>query len=231
MKFGDYKKSFSSLQLENSFHRLLALGLVIIIGILLVALINKKTIVTIQPWTLARDAQVTETEASQSYYEAWGLALAELVGNVQPGSVEFVGNQLKPLLSPKIYHETIDALQAGADRMRDDRVSMRFEPIRVIYEKSTGITFVYGQSFTRTGTGVDKEAKTMRTYEFKLRIANYVPQIDFINTYEGVPHTRDEMDRIERREVRDKMRDRKEAVIQKETAIDNSAEIKKKEQL
>lgn len=213
MQFGQYKKSFSSLQLENNFFRILTLGLLTLVLILVVALLNKKTIVTLQPWTLARDAQVTETQASNSYMEAWGLALAQLIGNVTPGNVDFVGEQIKPLLSPKIYHETLDALQAGATQLREDRVAMRFEPLRVTYEKTTGMVFVYGYSFMRAGTSMSRETKVQRTYEFKLSISNYLPQIDHLTTYEGVPHTRDEMDRIENREQNAKERARKEAAI------------------
>ena len=66
MQFGQYKKSFSSLQLENNFFRILTLGLLTLVLILVVALLNKKTIVTLQPWTLARDAQVNEAQASNS---------------------------------------------------------------------------------------------------------------------------------------------------------------------
>ena len=48
MQFGQYKKSFSSLQLENNFFRILTLGLLTLVLILVVALLNKKTIVTLQ---------------------------------------------------------------------------------------------------------------------------------------------------------------------------------------
>ena len=101
MQFGQYKKSFSSLQLENNFFRILTLGLLTLVLILVVALLNKKTIVTLQPWTLARDAQVTETQASNSYMEAWGLALAQLIGNVTPGNVDFVGEQISRFSPPR----------------------------------------------------------------------------------------------------------------------------------
>lgn len=42
MQFGQYKKSFSSLQLENNFFRILTLGLLTLVLILVVALLNKK---------------------------------------------------------------------------------------------------------------------------------------------------------------------------------------------
>ena len=60
---------------------------------------------------------------------------------------------------------------------------------------------------------MSRQTKVQRTYEFKLSISNYLPQIDYLTTYEGVPHTRDEMDRIENREQNAKERARKEAAI------------------
>ena len=213
MQFQKYKKSFSALQVENSFYRIVILSLLGLVCVLLFFVLTKKTIVTVQPWTLSRDAQVTENAGSQSYVEAWGLALAQLIGNVSPGNVDFVGEQLKPLLAPKIYHETLDAIQAGAQSLRDDRVTVRFEPLRVIYEKTTGMVFVYGNSFTRTGTGADREKKTQRTYEFKLEIANYLPQINYLNTYEGVPHTREQLDRLEKNERNADIRARKKSAL------------------
>ena len=220
MDFAKYKKSFSALQVENHFFRLVIVSLLALVFILLFVVINKKTIVTIQPWTLSRDAQVTENAGSQSYMEAWGLALAQLLGNVSPGNVNFVGEQLKPLLSPKIYHETLDAIQAGAQQLVDDRVTVRFEPLRVIYEKTTGMVFVYGNSYTRTGTGVDKEKKTKRTYEFKLKVANYLPQIDYINNYNGIPRTREQLDRMEKQEMNAEIRERRKGQLPNYTSID-----------
>ena len=221
MDFQKYKKTFSALQVENKFFRIVILSLLTLVFILLFAVINKKTIVTIQPWTLSRDAQVTSNQGSQSYMEAWGLALAQLLGNVSPGNVNFVGEQLKPLLNPKIYHETLDAIQAGAHRLVEDRVSVRFEPLRVVYEKTTGIVFVYGNAFVRAGTGADREKKTPRTYEFRLEVSNYMPQINFINTYDGVPQTREQIDRMEKHEQSVKSRERKLNALPTYEAIDS----------
>lgn len=209
MDFRKYKKSFTALQNENNFYRLILIGMAILIAVMTVALINKKTIVTIQPFTLTRDAQVTEDAGSQTYMEAWGLALAEVIGNVHPGNVDFIGEHLKPLLAPEIYHRALDAIQADAQQMREDRVSLRFEPLRVVYERSTDKIFVYGNSFIRAGSGYEKETREPRTYEFRIRVANYLPEIFYIDTYEGVPRTRDELTRIEKKEAGEAARERK----------------------
>lgn len=123
----------------------------------------RPTVVTIKPWTLSQDAQITERSASQSYIEAWGLALAELLGNVTPSTADFIATRLGPLLDPSIYHEVIDAVQANAEELRNDRVSMRFALRRVTFEKSTGKVFVTGTSYVRQGMSLESEKATQRT--------------------------------------------------------------------
>lgn len=211
MQWNIFKKRFSELQVEAHWSRITVLGLLVLCVVLTFALANKTPVVLVQPWTLTSDAEITQSHASRSYKEAWALAIAELVGNVQPTTVDFVGERLKPLLSPEIYHEVIDAIQANAQMLRDDRVSIRFEPREVIYEKSTDKVFVFGYSFMRLGTSLEKEVRTPRTYEIALKIANYAPMITFITTYQGRPMTRDEIERQEKGEQRQIEREKKQA--------------------
>lgn len=80
---------------------------------------------------------MTRDDASRSYIEAWGFALSELIGNVTPGNVQFISDRLKPLLDPKIYHKVLEGLEANAQQLKDECITMRFEPRRVIYEKKS----------------------------------------------------------------------------------------------
>lgn len=226
MKLSTFQQSFSGLKLENHFHRLVTLALLILNGVLLFALLNQKVIVTMQPWTMARDAQVTESQSSQSYIESWGLALAYQLGNITPANVDFVTDHVKPLLSPKIYQAAIDAMQANAESIREDRVAIRFEPKSTTYEKSTGKVFVFGTSFIRSGTGQDKERREPRTYEFLIKITNYLPEIEHIDTYIGVPHTTTVLEELAKKDVRQRERNRAERQEQK---INLQAEEAKKE--
>ena len=87
---------------------------------------------------------------------------------------------------------------------------MRFEPRRVVYEKSTGKVYVYGYSFVRQGTSFETERREGRTYEFTLRIANYAPLLMAIDTYEGTPQTRDVVQAKEATEAKRDARRREE---------------------
>ena len=90
MQISKYLSTFHGLKMEGYFNRMVTTLLLLLVLFLVAVLATRPTIVTIQPWTLAEDAQVTRDDASRSYLEAWGFALAELVGNVTPGNVAFV---------------------------------------------------------------------------------------------------------------------------------------------
>lgn len=186
-----YLGTFQGLQAEGRFLRICVAALLGIVAFLVVTLANRPTIVTIQPWTLSEDAQVTRDRASRSYIEAWGFALSQLLGNVTPSNVGFIGERLGPLLDPAIYHSVMDGLGENAHMLIDQRISIRFEPRRVVYEKSTGKVFVTGYSYAREGSSLDNEKRTERTYEFQIKIDHYAPLITSIDTYEGGARTRD----------------------------------------
>lgn len=202
MNLQRYFSTFQGLKTENRMNRIVTA--ILALGVVAEAYViaTRPQIVTIQPWTLAADAQITKSSASQSYIEAWGLALAELLGNVQPGSVEFIADRLRPLLAPEIYHQVLDALHQNAEELRDDRVSMRFEPRAIRFEKSTGKVFVTGMSYVRQGTSLENEKHALRTYEFGIKIAHYAPLVTHITTYEGSPRTVDVVNRTEAKEQR-----------------------------
>lgn len=201
MNLKAYLKSWEGTQNENKWGRLFISGLLIAVLVLIILLANKQTIVTIQPFTLHDEAWVTEDESSSGYKEAWGFALAQLIGNVTPASVGFIKERIDRLLSPAIYNDVISVLEVQAQQIRNDRVSIRFEPRFVEYEPTSEKVFVYGYSFTK-GMSNESEIRTDRTYEFEIAVSNYIPVIDFMDTYEGRPRTKDVLERLQRREER-----------------------------
>ncbi|MCB5162643.1 type IV conjugative transfer system protein TraE [Marinomonas algarum] len=198
MKFKSYMQSWEGTQNENKWSRIFIVGLIAAVVVLSLMLTSKKTIVTIQPFTLKNEAWVTEANASQSYKEAWGFALAQLLGNVTPTNVDFIKERLAGLLSPKIYSDVMSAIDVQAQEIRLDRVTIRFEPRFVEYEKDSEKVFVYGTSFTK-GLSKDSEISTDRTYEFDIAVSNYIPVVDFIDTYKGRPRTEKVLERLRSR--------------------------------
>lgn len=192
MKTKDLLRTWEGTQLENKWGRLFIGGLISIIFVLVLMVNSKETVVTIQPFTLESEAWVTKNNASQSYKEAWGLALSMLIGNVQPASVDFIKEIISPILSPGIFQEVLDLLVIQAADIKKDRVIMRFEPRNITYETATNKVFVEGVSFLKAA-GEDKERRSNRTYEFIVTISGYMPQLDYIDTYEGIALTEDRL--------------------------------------
>lgn len=198
MKLDTYLKTWEGMKLENQMGRITQLLLALAVFALAMLAFKKDNIVTIQPYTLSEEAWVSNASASISYYESWGFALAQLLGNVTPTTVGFLKDRLSPLLSPAIYQEVLTAIDLQAEQFRLDRVSTRFEPRTVLYEQGTGKVFVSGYSFTR---GADSsETRQERTYEFEITISNYAPMIHNLTTYTGEPRTREVLAKQQSRE-------------------------------
>ncbi len=221
-------QSFQGFQIEARFSRAVIFGLLIIVYFYVFTIANRPQIVTIKPWTLTVDAQVTRNAASRSYLKRWGFALAQVLGNVTPANVDFIYDRLAPLLDPKIYHRVMDSLDANARTLKEQRIAIRFEPRRVTYEKSTGKVFVTGYSFMREGSSLSNEKRQERTYEFLSKIDNYAPVILCLDTYQGTAGTRDVLetqDQKERSELaRVREREKKESRYANDTANTNTTD-------
>lgn len=212
MMMKDFLKTFEGMQAEQQWSRILNGLLVAVIFILVVLVFQKKTVVVVKPWALSEEAMIEEDDASAGYKESWGFMLSHLLGNVNPKTVSFAAKRLGPLLNPAIYQEVMDVMYQQANEIKIDRISMRFEPRDIVYEKTTNKTFVSGYSYIK-GTAGD-EKKSLRTYEFKIRIANYAPVIDFIDIYQGTPRTEKVLKKLELKEISRQEREKKHAAKQ-----------------
>ena len=209
MKMSDFLKTWEGAEVENKWSRMFIAVLVVTVLFLSVQLAGEDKIVALQPVTLSEEAWLTSNKASQSYKEAWGMFLAQLTGNVTPTTVGFIKKRISPLLAPNIYGDVIDALEEQSQAIKNDRISLRFEPRTVEYEESTGKVFVYGYSFESGATG--GESKSDRTYEYIIKISNYAPLITHINTYQGQPRSSTVLQQIKQREEDQKKRIRQDA--------------------
>ena len=87
MDLKKYINTFQGLKLEAHFTRLVILALLVILGFCVLTIAQRPQIVTIRPWTLNEDAQITRQSASKSYLESWGFALAQLLGKGVGGGI------------------------------------------------------------------------------------------------------------------------------------------------
>lgn len=231
MDWKRYLNSLNGLRTEAKANRAITLGLVVIILMETYFIINRPQVVTIVPFTATQDAQLTRDDASRSYFEAWGFALAEMVGNVTPGNVRFIGDRLKPLLDPRIYHEAMESINEVADQLTEERITQRFQPRRVTYEKATGKVFVFGTSYLRAGGSFEAERDEPRTYEFKMKIGNYAPIITDIDTYTGYERTKAalEKERKAQEKARKKSREQRAREAKSDKASQEAFDSKKED--
>jgi conjugal transfer pilus assembly protein TraE len=187
MNILDYLKSYNGMKRENVFHRISVLFLSFAVLVLAVAAAVRDRTVVITPYTLSSEAWIRSDAGSQSYREAWALFFAHELGNVTPGNIDFVRDRIGQLISPSIYREFMEALNLQALSIKEDRLVLRFEPGSVEYEKATEKIFVSGRFFTRAFN--EKETSELRTYEFKIRLSNYAPELIWMDTYNDPPHT------------------------------------------
>lgn len=199
MNFKQYLKTYEGTLSENKWSRLIIAILLVITFMLATMAFSRQTIVTLQPVTLIEDAWVSSNDSSVSYKESWGFYLATLLGNITPANVTFVKERIGPLLSPRIYNDVIQILESQSVQIINDKVSLRFEPRYVEYEETTNKVFVYGHSFIKAVNTEEKRSE--RTYEFKLRISNYIPTLDFIDLYDAAPKTEAVLEKIQQREA------------------------------
>lgn len=210
MKLGLFTQSIEQMRSKIQAAHLLILVMVLCNIVLAAGLLFRDTAVAVVPWTLSGEAEVTKDDASQNYKEAWGMAIALLLGNVQPATVDFIAERIKPLLSPEIYHSAVDALYSNAQILREERVTLRFEPRRVTYEKPTGRVFVSGWSYSRLGTSMEEEKRHERTFEIGIAVREYAPVITFIDTYTGPAKTQDVIENNRKKAQREADRNRRE---------------------
>lgn len=200
MDIKNWKQSYRSLKTEAGLSRIALAGSGVALALLAFMALNQEKIVVIQPWGMQKTGWVGEDSASQSYKEAWGLSLAQMLGNVNAGNLDFITERLGPLLPVDTYQNYITALNAQALQFKENRVTTRFEPTKIVYEKSSDKVFVYGKYYVKS-PGV-REKQSERTYEFRIGMDSYLPQILSIDTYEDEPHTERRLEQLHRQQER-----------------------------
>jgi conjugal transfer pilus assembly protein TraE len=157
------------------------------------ALMSRDEIVVLVPPELSAETEIASARAGQDYTKAWGLHIATLIGNVTPGNGAFIKEAIYPLLSPEVHDQVTTIIERQLDQLDRHRVSLRFEPRRVVQKGKR--VFVFGYGVTKA-VGGSEEQRTKRTYEVELEIERHRPVIRHMRTYEGEPRTDDRAARI-----------------------------------
>ncbi|WP_427501819.1 TraE/TraK family type IV conjugative transfer system protein (plasmid) [Methylomonas sp. MED-D] len=189
MKLNVFLESWGFVQAENRLHRYLLIGLLVTnVVTAFAALRTERTVIMIPP-NLTEKVEISRQDASAKTFEAWGLFLAQLLGNVTPNTLDFVADSVSPLLSSQIHRETVNAMHDQINALKIDKISTTFTPNQVYYEQDTHKVFVTGQLTTKGPN--DKPEVAYRTYEFQIAIVNYNPVVTDLNVYQGEPKTKE----------------------------------------
>ncbi len=181
MDYSLLKTTFRGLKREAATSRTIIACETILCLVLGIAAVSKNSTTVIVPWTMQTQGYVSESAASESYKTAWGMALAMLLGNCNYGSVDTIEKRIAPLLPNDSYQQTLTALRAQAMQFKDNRITVRFEINKYIYEPATDKVFVEGTSYMKAPGLAEKGER--RTYEFIIGVNGYMPQILYMNTY------------------------------------------------
>lgn len=183
-----FQQSFDGMRGENKFMRIALLCTVILLFIQHCANQNKEQIITIVPPTMTETGWLSKTSAGSEYTESWAMYVAMLLGNVTPQNAGIVKDSLGSLLAPDLYQDVMAVMDNQIHQIRQDRVSMSFEPDKILRDPDNlNRLYVTGRSTTEGVTG--NKVRTNRTYEVDLIIRNYKPVIQWVSTYAGGPRT------------------------------------------
>lgn len=188
------KDTFDTLRGEAKFLRMVVLGLIVANLFVSCVAISRDQVVTVVPPTLAEQSWVSKTKAGEEYTEAWAMYIAMLLGNVTPSNATVVKDALGPILDSGIYQDVMEVLDHQIFLIRQDRVSLGFEPQKVLRDNANpNKFFVVGRSVSEGPIGEKK--RQSRTYEMELVIRNYRPLLSWLNTYSGEARSQDVIDR------------------------------------
>ena len=188
MDIGSFQAAAASQGKEIKFYRMTILGLVVALLGMMYLLSQKDQLVTIIPNNMTEPAQVSKGFANSEFKKSWALSLSVQMGNLTPTTLGYTVENLKPLLSSRIYGDVVAAMSRQAEAFKQDRITISFEPREVSYEQETGKAFVTGVAEER-GVGAKTPKVTTRTYEYNLAVSNYAVVINDLNVYEGPART------------------------------------------
>lgn len=200
MELKQLLNSWHGTQLENKWMRLLLLLLCVSNLLLVFFMATKTTPVILVPPNITEEVKISKNQADAETKKAWGLYVAQLIGNVTPGNADFVAEVIEPLLHPRIYKSVRENLAFQIESLKLERVSLSFTPRSVSYEPASDRVFVSGQLIS-AGMG-DAEERSNRTYELEISIDRFRPMITYLDVYKGGVRTLDKKAQMRKVEER-----------------------------
>ena len=205
MNGANYEKTFQALQLDNKYLKIFSGALLVICLLQAFKIVRTKPVFVMAPSTMDAEMTIGSNYASRDFYAAWGMFIANTVGNVNPRNGDFLIAQIAPLFHSSIYQEAVDVMSDQITAISLDRITYTFEPETVTFESDKrDITIEDGeavqiQDYSNdrvyvTGTQIEQgpigePVRREVTYEMEFDVFNYLPRILVLDNYEGRPRT------------------------------------------
>jgi len=188
MKWNKFYTHWDSTRQANillvAYSAIITLGIILLIG----QVVSMRERVVLVPPYINQQMKVGYASADPSFYESWGMYVAELTGNLTPGNEKYVRHTLRKLLAPKPYQAVNTAILATVAQEKTDKVVTAFVAQRTIWQPQTKTVFVYGTLHQISPAG-RYVASSTQTYQMNFQINHGQPVITAMSWYPGVPHT------------------------------------------
>jgi conjugal transfer pilus assembly protein TraE len=140
------------------------------------------------PPMLDQPVKVGYARADEPYYKAWGLYVAELVGNLTPGNAAFVAEALGRLFSSSDAAQVHSKVLAQGRELRQNGVVMFFKAEQITFEPLTGEIYVTGNQREISPNGTSVSSGQM-TYQMHIEMQAGQPVLTRLQTYTGPAKT------------------------------------------
>lgn len=183
MKMNDWFKTREGALTENKWGRMIILFQVVVILVMAFGMANQRQAVVLVPPTLEERSSVQARQADAETKTAWALYMANMLGNVTPRSSEFLTENIARHLSPRMYRSVIEGIDAQANLLRDEEITLQFIPTVARYEAEVDRVVVSGELIER---GLrNAERRSIRTYEMGFIVRDYQVLLDSMRVMEG----------------------------------------------
>lgn len=210
MDYKNFASTWLSLQASNRFLKLVCLSLMGLNLLTLIGWLKKDTAVILIPPSLSEKSEIARNKASEGYKKAWAMYTATLIGNVSPENADFVLDSFSNMVTGEIRSLITEQVAQELDMLKQEKVTSRFEIVRVTYEPETDKVFVTGRNVLMGAGG--KSAPSEQTFEFQIDVKQYSPIITQMASYQGQPRL---LSILQKEEARRKADEERQKQLQK----------------
>ena len=186
MNLGNFLKTFHRTMDENKFNRRAILALIAANVLLVVTFLLKGQTIVMIPPDLDKQGSISASVASDEVLESWGLFYATLMGNLTPKNAPFLLDNLSKGVTPALYHDVEQSIQAQVKQIVTEDITTRFTPANSFVDPKSGHVFVSGELVTQ---GVrNTSEREPRTFEFSFVVRRYRVLLDAMQNHKGDYH-------------------------------------------